>query len=122
MLIKYHYLSNYVRTTKNNDNSNNKNDNKKCDMACASLQSKLFTFFFISGNLSFVFVVVVDAINAIGCRKARETDKRLGSTQVNFIGIEGTCAEIFVSRRRKSEKWTLLAYLPTCTSNEYTNY
>ena len=65
MLIKYHYLSNYVRTTKNNDNSNNKNDNKKCDMACASLQSRLFTFFFfVSGN--FVFVVVVDAINAIG--------------------------------------------------------
>ena len=61
-MIKYHYLSNYVRTTKNNDNSNN----EKCDMACASLQSRLFTFFFVSGNLSFVFVVVVDAINAIG--------------------------------------------------------
>ena len=29
---------------------------------------------------------------------------------------------MFVSRRRKSEKWTLLAYLPTCTSNEYANY
>ena len=55
-----------MRTTENNDNNNHKNENKKCDMACASLQSKLFTFFFISGNLSFVFVVVVDAINAIG--------------------------------------------------------
>ena len=31
---------------------------------------------------------------------------------MNFIGIKGTCAEIFVSRRRKSEKWTLLAYYP----------
>ena len=56
----------WEQPTENNDNNNHKNDDKKCDMSCASLQSKLFTFFFISSNLSFVFVVVVDAINAIG--------------------------------------------------------
>ena len=90
-------------------NNDNKNDNKKCDMPCASLVRILL--------LSLEFFVRC-CFWCYKCHRfaARETDKILASTRINFIGIRGNFAETLVSRRRKSEEWTLMAYLTTCAS------